>query len=196
MTLFTLVPEALDYIKYLSCFGRTEEEETAIRASARAAVLKDIGESDAKKDILIKDLVRMALDRKLIGTDFDTVFSALETEFNLCGLNSRAGFPDLSWFFEFYIKERQAELVGRTVESMTLMGEFYERMTTLPDSVYKINMYLFFLHNALSLQAVGQLSKEVDAALAYLSNYDLTDEALQTELAGVFQLMPFVERGA
>lgn len=194
MNLFILVPETLNYLRYITSFCKTGAESDL--SNSRAAVVADIGEDTTKKDNLIKDLVRMALDRKLIGVEFDSVFSALESEFSLCGLNNRANFSDFSWFFEFYIKERQSELVGRTEEAMTLMGELYERMTTLPDGIYKVNMYLFFLHNALSLQAVGQLSDQVDAALAYLSDYDLTDEALQKELAGTFQLLPFAERGA
>lgn len=194
MTLFTFVPEAINYIKYLSVFGKAGQE--AELSAARTAVLADIGDDNTKKDMFIKDLVRMALDRKLTGTAFDSVFSMLKAEFGLCGLNSRANFSDLSWFFEFYIRERQAELAGYTGDAMRVMTEFYEHMTVLPDSVYKVNIYLFFLNSALNLQAVGQLSDEVDAALYYLSAYDLTDEVLQEELAGVFQLTPYIAQKA
>ena len=72
------------------------------------------------------------------------------------------------------------------------MAEFYGKLSELPEGPYKANMCLYFLHNTLNLQAVGQLSEEVDGVLAILDGYELEDEAVQAELAGVFQLMPLV----
>lgn len=190
MNLFVMVPGALDYVRYMTSFCKEGAEEAL--ASSRESVKADCAEDTGKQDEVIRDLLRMALDRRLGGAEFETVFSALESEFELCGLDSRAGFTGMSWFFEFYIKERQKEFVGDTEAAKELLTQFYEKLCELPEGPYKANMCLYFLHNALNLQVVGQLSEEVDAVLAILDGYELEDEAVQAELAGVFQLMPLV----
>lgn len=190
MDLFIMVPGALDYVRYMTSFCKAGAEEAL--AAARKSVAEACAGDTGKQDEVIKDLLRMALDRCLMGAEFGTVFPALEEEFELCGLNDRAGFTDMSWFFEFYIRERQKELAGNTETARELLAEFYEALRELPEGPYKANMGLYFLHNALNLRLVGQLSEEVDAVLAMLDGYELEDEAVQTELAGVFQLMPLV----
>lgn len=188
MSVFIMEPKALNYVKYLNAFCSDEAETEAERSDA----LEFIEKTDREKDGVICDLLKTALDRCLMGAEFETVFSALEREFELCGLNEKLSFSDMSWFFDFYIRERQTELKNYSEGGLDLLNNFYEQMKLLPDSTYKVNVYLFFLQSVLDLQAVGRMSVKVDEVLEYLSNYDLTDEELQKELGRIFQLTMYV----
>lgn len=191
MELISIVPETLEYIKYINSFCRDGLE--AQQAASRKTVAGMVTGGALTKGKLIKDLLRTALDRRLSGAEEGAALDALRAEFIECGLNNEADFDEYLYFFKFYIQERQSELFGMDEQVLPVFQEFYENIELLSDSVYRVNMSLYFLHHVLSRQLVGRLPEQVTALLAYLDGYDLQDDELRRRLAEIFQLAVHAE---